>query len=67
MPCKALKLYLTEGHYNSSIMEWKKKAENKKWYHVTEDAFINYFYEMILNIKLISFFSFFCVILNVKR
>ena len=46
LPFDALKLVLTEEDYNSSFVEWNKKAKQKKWYHVTADAFINYLYEV---------------------
>ena len=45
-------MVLTEEDYNSSVMEWNKKAKIKKWYHVTADAFINYLYEVIVFSKL---------------
>ena len=46
LPFDALKSVLTDEDYESSVAEWNKKTKNKKWYHVTADAFVNYLYEV---------------------
>ena len=50
MPFEQLKPLLSEKDYLSSVNEWNKdtKRRNKKWYHMTSDAFCNFLYAVSL-------------------
>ena len=46
MPFEELKGLLSEEDYRKSMDEWGRQTKNKKWYHMTMDAFINFMYQV---------------------
>ena len=46
MPFEELKGLLNEEDYRKSVDEWGRQTKNKKWYHMTMDAFINFMYQV---------------------
>lgn len=46
MPFEELKGLLSEDDYKKSVEEWGRVTKNKKWYHLTMDAFINFMYQV---------------------
>ena len=46
MPFEELKSLLSEEDYRKSVDEWGRQTKNKKWYHMTMDAFINFMYQV---------------------
>ena len=49
MPFEELKGLLSEEDYRKSVDEWGRHTKNKKWYHMTMDAFINFMYQVACN------------------
>ena len=49
MPFEELKGLLSEEDYKKSVDEWERQTKNKKWYHMTMDAFINFMYQVRWN------------------
>ena len=49
MPFKELKGLLSKEDCRKSIDEWGRQTKNKKWYHMTMDAFINFMYQVACN------------------
>ena len=50
MPFEELKGLLSEEDYRKSVDEWRRQTKNKKWYHMTMDAFINFMYQVSCNL-----------------
>lgn len=46
MPFEEFKQLLSDDDYKKSIEEWGRPTKNKKWYHMTMDAFINFMYQV---------------------
>ena len=50
MPFEELKELLSEEDFRKSVDEWGRQTKNKKWYHITMDAFINFMYHVRWNL-----------------
>ena len=50
MPFEELKGLLSEEDYRKSVDKWRRQTKNKKWYHMTMDAFINFMYQVRWNL-----------------
>ena len=51
MPFEELKGLLSEEDYKKSVDEWGRQTKNKKWYHMTMVAFINFMYQVWWNLE----------------
>ena len=49
MPFEELKGLLSKEDYRKNVDEWGRQTKNKKWYHMTMDAFINFMYQVRWN------------------
>ena len=46
MVFEELKGLLSEEDYKKNVEEWGRQTKNKKWYHMTMDAFFNFMYQV---------------------